>query len=239
MADRVRAGLYLRCSTPDQHPENQLPDLDRRAEYEQWQVMDRYVDAGQSGKKASRPELDRMLADAREHRFDLVLVWSVSRFGRNMVASVMHTHELLELRIRVVFLKEGIDTSTPIGRGVAAMLAALAEQELEEKRARVIAGVDRVKATRRNGVKGTERTKSGKPIGRPRVPIDRDLVLRLRASGASIHKIAKKLPTWTDSKGRVRHFNRRAVQRCLAGVQNLAPGDAPQQGGIACPEVSV
>lgn len=231
----VRAGLYLRCSTVEQHPENQLPDLDRRADFERWEVFDHYVDAGVSGARARRPELDRLMLDARAHRFDVVLVWSVSRFGRNMVASVLCMNELLELGIRLVFLKEGIDSSTPIGRGVAAMLAGLAEAQLEEIRARVRAGLDRVKATRRDGRRGTERTRTGRPIGRPRVPVDQFLVERLRAAGLSLREIATKLPTWTDSKGKVHKVNRRAVQRCLAGAHNPTPSGVPQAGETTGP----
>jgi DNA invertase Pin-like site-specific DNA recombinase len=235
----IRAGLYLRCSTVEQHPENQLPDLDRRAEYERWVVFDRYVDAGVSGARASRPALDRLLGDAKAHRFDVVLVWSVSRFGRDMIASVLHMHELLELGIRLVFLKEGIDSSTPIGRGCAAMLAALAEQELEEKRARVRAGMERVKATRRDGRKGTERTRTGRPLGRPRVPLDSALVMRLHVEGLTLRAIAAKMPPWTDAKGKVHRVNRRAVQRCLArGAHNPAPEGATQPPATTRPSAS-
>ena len=43
-----------------------------------------YVDAGVSGAKDSRPELNRLMADAKRRRFDVVLVWKLDRFGRSM-----------------------------------------------------------------------------------------------------------------------------------------------------------
>lgn len=60
-----RVGLYARTSTCDQHPEAQLDPLRRYAEHCGLEVVGVYVDAGQSGAKASRPALDEVLAAAR------------------------------------------------------------------------------------------------------------------------------------------------------------------------------
>jgi DNA invertase Pin-like site-specific DNA recombinase len=83
--------------------------------------------------------------DARRTRFGVVVCWSISRFGRSMVNAVLAMHELTELGIRLVALQQSVDTGTVIGRGVAALLAALAEAELEEKRERVKAGIRRAR----------------------------------------------------------------------------------------------
>jgi len=144
--ESIRAALYLRVSTDEQHAENQLPELERFAEAHGWEIANRYVDQGESGAKASRPAIDRLLADARRGRFNVVLCWSISRFGRSMVNAVLAMHELTELGIRLVALQQAVDTGTVVGRGVAALLAALAEAELEEKRERVKAGIRRVRA---------------------------------------------------------------------------------------------
>jgi DNA invertase Pin-like site-specific DNA recombinase len=45
-------------------------------------AADEYVDAGVSGAKDSRPELDRLMADVKRRRFDVGLVWKLDRFGR-------------------------------------------------------------------------------------------------------------------------------------------------------------
>ena len=98
-----------------------------------------------------------------------------------MVNSVLAMHELTELGVRLVALQQSVDTGTVVGRGVAALLAALAEAELEEKRARVKAGIRRVRA-------------KGKRWGAPKkhvVPIDR--VEAMRAAGKSFAEIADEL----------------------------------------------
>ena len=53
-----------------------------------WRVTGEYVDTGWSGAKASRPELDRLMKDARQRRFDAVLVWKLDRWGQSLVASL-------------------------------------------------------------------------------------------------------------------------------------------------------
>jgi len=177
----MKAALYLRVSTEDQHAENQLPELERHAQAHGWQVYKQYADNGESGSKAHRPALDRLMDDARRRRFDVVVCWSISRFGRSMVNAVLAMHELTELGIRLVALQQAVDTGTVVGRGIAALLAALAEAELEEKRERVKAGIRRVRA-------------KGQRWGAPKkhvVPVDQ--VERRLATGESLGQIATNL----------------------------------------------
>ena len=71
-----RAGLYMRVSTVDQHPETQLHDLRQMAAQRSYaMIVQEYTDRI-SGAKARRPGLDQMMADARRGRFDVVLVWA-------------------------------------------------------------------------------------------------------------------------------------------------------------------
>src|ERR1700761_376190 len=86
-----RAAIYLRVSTLDQHPENQLHDLRQLSTQRCYQVTQEYIDKI-SGAKAKRPGLDQMLADARRGRFDVVLVWAFDRMAR----SVRHFLEVLD-----------------------------------------------------------------------------------------------------------------------------------------------
>jgi len=174
-----KAGLYIRVSTPDQRPELQIPDLEHMAAAKQWPVVDRYIDHGVGGAREHRPELDRMMEDVRSGRINAVVCWSVSRFGRSMVNAVMLMDELRKREVVTFFYQQGLDTSTPVGRGVCALLAALAEAELEENRERTILGIQ---AARERG------KQPGRP---PHTDIDLDRVLRLRADGLSWPKIQK------------------------------------------------
>src|SRR5207249_8291629 len=77
-----RAALYLRTSTADQSPEMQRYDLERLAAQRGFVIVETYVDQA-SGAKARRPGLERMMADARHAKFDVVLVWASDRLARS------------------------------------------------------------------------------------------------------------------------------------------------------------
>jgi DNA invertase Pin-like site-specific DNA recombinase len=158
----------------------QTRELQEYCERRGWQVVGEYVDNGVSGTKDSRPELNRLMADAHKRRFDAVVVWKFDRFAR----SVSHLLRALEtfkaLGIEFVSLSEQVDTSTPTGKMVFTVLGAVAELERS-----LIA--ERVRAGLRNA-----RSK-GKKLGRPRVAVDASRIAALRAQGASYRAIATKL----------------------------------------------
>jgi DNA invertase Pin-like site-specific DNA recombinase len=136
-----------------------------------------YVDAGVSGTKEKRPELDKLMADAHRRRFDVVAVWKFDRMAR----SVSHLLRVLETfkaqGIEFVSFSEQMDTSTPAGKMVFTVLGAVAELE----RSLI---VERVKAGLRNA-----RAK-GKRLGRPRTILDTKRIATLRAQGVGWKRIA-------------------------------------------------
>ena len=178
----MRTALYARVSTTDQTCEMQLRELREYAARRGWQVVGEYVDTGWSGAKASRPELDRLMQDARRRRFDAVLVWKLDRWGRSVADCVRSLQELASLGVRFLAVTQNLDTdqSNPMSRFLLHILAAVSEFEREMIRERVVAGI-------RNA-----RTK-GKTLGRPKRAIRRDEALRLRASGLSYRQIAARL----------------------------------------------
>jgi DNA invertase Pin-like site-specific DNA recombinase len=74
----MRAAVYARVSTTDQTTDNQLIELRRYVGERGWQLAE-YVDEGVSGAKQKRPELDRLLKDARCRQLDVLIVWSLDR----------------------------------------------------------------------------------------------------------------------------------------------------------------
>src|ERR1041385_3521644 len=90
-----RAALYMRISTKGhgQTTDTQAVALRDYAQHRGFQVIDEYRDEGISGAKDRRPELDRMMADARRRRFDAVLVARFDRFARST------KHLVLALRV--------------------------------------------------------------------------------------------------------------------------------------------
>ena len=75
-----RAVIYTRASTIDQHPETQIYDLGEMAKQRGYQIVHEYTDKI-SGSKSKRAGLDQLMADARRHRFDVVLVWAFDRMA--------------------------------------------------------------------------------------------------------------------------------------------------------------
>jgi len=80
----MRVAIYARVSTTVQDAGLQTRDLRQFADARGWQIEGEYVDAGVSGAKDSRPQLNRLMADAKRRRFDVVLVWKLDRFGRSL-----------------------------------------------------------------------------------------------------------------------------------------------------------
>ena len=90
----VRTAIYARVSTANngQDPKMQTRELQEYCERRGWKVSGEYVDEGISGAKDSRPELNKLMADAHRRRFDAIVVWRFDRFAR----SVSHLLRALE-----------------------------------------------------------------------------------------------------------------------------------------------
>ncbi len=185
----MRTALYARVSTANgQSPEMQLRELREYVARRGWEIADEYVDVGISGAREKRPQLDRLLADARRRRFDAVVVWRYDRFARSLRQLVNALEEFRALGIDFVSLREGVDTSTPNGRLVFGIFASIAEFERELIRDRVRAGLRNARA-------------KGKRLGRPRAIVDAARVAALRRGGASWRAIGARLGV---SRGTVR-----------------------------------
>lgn len=77
----MRVAIYARVSTSDQNCSMQLSELRVYARARGWEIAGEYVDTGWSGSKASRPELDRLMKDARLRKVDCILVWKLESVG--------------------------------------------------------------------------------------------------------------------------------------------------------------
>jgi len=173
----MKAALYIRCSKPDaaelQNPKVQEGPLRDLARQRGWEIFEVYADQA-SGAKEDREGLKRLLADARRGAFQVVMVWRFDRFARTVRQLVLALEEFQALGIDFVSHQESLDTSTPMGKAVFTIIAAMAELERSVLRDRVRAGLA---YARTNG------TRSGKEIGRPRRIFRRDEVRQLRDEG--------------------------------------------------------
>ena len=192
-----RAGLYIRVSTLDQHPETQLHELRQFASQRGCQIVEEYTDHGVSGTKARRPALDRLLTDANRRRFDVVLVWSCDRLARNTKHFLQVLDELNELGIQFLSQREAIDTDGPLGRAIVVIISAVAELERSLIVERVRAGMRRAKL-------------DGRRIGRTPLDVNHAALVKDRLSGMSLTHVAKK---YGLSRASVVRFVREAQTR--------------------------
>src|SRR5205823_11255826 len=138
----------------DQTPETQLESLRAYAAARGW-IATEFVDHGISGAKEKRPALDGMMATARARKIDVIACVKLDRLARSTHHLVTLAKELEALGVELVVLDQAIDTTTPAGRLLFHVLAAIAEFERDLIRERVIAGVRRARA-------------QGRHLGRPR-----------------------------------------------------------------------
>ena len=188
MASALRVAIYCRVSTAHQDDEAQHAELVALAKRSGWQVVRTYreVVSGTKGVDA-RPQLQKLLLEARQRKFDKVIVWSADRLARSMRHLVNVLHELHSCEVEIFSYRQGVDTSTPMGSMLWQFLGIFAEFEHGIRRERQAVGISRAKA---NGVH----------FGRPPVSkAKRGQILELRKSGQGINKIARQLRVGTGS----------------------------------------
>jgi len=177
----MRTAIYARVSTTvRQDAGMQTREMREFTEARGWKLADEYVDSGVCGAKDSRPELNRLMADAKRRKFDVVLVWKLDRFGRSLRHLVNALAEFEALGIAFVSLTDNLDLSTPAGRLMFQIIGAMGEFERGLIQERVRAGMRNARA-------------KGARIGRPRMIVDAAKIDTLRASGLSWPSIAREM----------------------------------------------
>lgn len=193
----MRVAAYVRVSTPDQSTDFQVQEITDYVARRGWELVETYSDVA-SGKKARRPGLNRLMADARRRRFDAVVVWKMDRFGRSLRDCLNNLDELEGLGVRFIDITQGIDTdeSNPAGRFLLQILGAAAEFERTLIVERSKAGLLKYKKDYEAGKVGRSvhsRTGKDLPPHRPRRVFDRLEVVRLKEEGLSLREIAKRM----------------------------------------------
>lgn len=147
-----RVGLYARVSTAHQGTglEAQIRALNEYCKLNNIQESELFTDENQSGTKASRPALDRLMTAVSNGEISSVVVYSFSRFAR----SVTHLLSALEVfktkEVGFVSLTEKIDTATPIGKAVFVIISAISQLERDLIAERVRNGLANARAKGRH-----------------------------------------------------------------------------------------
>lgn len=146
--ERKRVAIYIRVSTLDQAREGYSLDAQERT-LKKWCndrkyiIYDLYADKGISGKDIEhRPDMNRLLKDARERKFDVILFWALSRFTRSVSDLYLTMENFQKLDIDMVSYTEVFDTSTPMGRAMIGVVGVFAQLERELTSERVSAALE-------------------------------------------------------------------------------------------------
>lgn len=212
----MKAAIYARISTPDQHLESQLYDLRQLAERRGYSVVQEYTDRGICGAKARRAGLDALLADARRLQFSVVLVAAFDRMARSTKHFLEIIDEFDHLGIEFISAREAIDTTGPLGRMFITLIGSIAELERSLIVERIRAGMRRAKL-------------EGQRLGRTPLVIDHESLVRDRLSGMSLTNVSNK---YGVSRASVVRFVRNG-QRQFEGNRKFQPTEAEIAAQVA------
>ena len=147
----IKVAIYARISTDNlgQDVDRQLHEVRAYCERMEYEVVDEYVDEGFARTTRNRPALDKLIKDARQRKFKLVVSDELSRFAGTPALLLNLLEELKVWNCHLCSVKEGISTDTAMGEMVATMLSAISKMELFNISHRVKSGI--ANARRKNG----------------------------------------------------------------------------------------
>ena len=135
---KLRATFYARVSSDS---EEQATSVVNQVDYftnlmksvPNWTFINGYIDEGTSGKSVNkRDAFLKMVEDAKNDKFDLILTKSVPRFARNTLDSIKYTQELLKYSVGVYFLNDNINTFLPDSEFRLTLMASIAQDDLRK-----------------------------------------------------------------------------------------------------------
>lgn len=162
---KMKGVLYLRVSTDEtrQDIENQRTPLKKLSEALGIEITAEYIDYA-SGGNPNRPEFQRMMMDARSHKFDIILIWALDRFSREGILNTLSYLKILRSnKIALKSLQESwLDTRDEgVGELFVAIFSWVAEQERKRLSERIKAGLKGKKNVGKRGKDKKKRKKGG------------------------------------------------------------------------------
>ncbi|MFW9875837.1 MAG: recombinase family protein [Candidatus Thorarchaeota archaeon] len=129
----MRAAIYARVSTEEQAQnfsiDNQIERLQKYCSDKGYIIYEEYIDAGYSGTTLKRPAFSRMMDDAREKLFDIILVYKIDRLFRSNRHMYNTLAEFEDLGIQFASVTELFDTTSAMGKAYLGMASTFAELE--------------------------------------------------------------------------------------------------------------
>lgn len=146
MINTNKVAIYVRVSTTSQAEEGysideQRDKLEAYCKIKDWSVYDVYTDGGFSGSNTNRPAIERLIKDAKNKKFDTVLVYKLDRLSRSQKDTLYLIEDIfIKNNIAFLSLQENFDTSTPFGKAMIGLLSVFAQLEREQIKERMQLG---------------------------------------------------------------------------------------------------
>ena len=145
----LRVTDYARVSTDHKEQKKSLQNqIEHFKDYilsnPNWTYIEGYVDAGITGTSdIKRDQFMKMIEDAKQDKFDLIITKEISRFSRNTLDSIKYTRELLKDGVAVLFVNDNINTALPDSELRLTIMASMAQDEIRRLSERVKFGMNR------------------------------------------------------------------------------------------------
>lgn len=139
----IKIAAYCRVSTDKEDQANSFQAQQRYfTQYIQhnpdWELYEIYADEGITGTSTKkRAQFNRMISDAYDEKFSIILTKEVSRFSRNILDTISYTRELKEIGVEVKFILDGIHTMEPDSELRLSIMASIAQEESRKTSERV------------------------------------------------------------------------------------------------------
>jgi site-specific DNA recombinase len=148
MTKKPKVAIYSRVSTEEQAKEGlsveaQIDKCKSFCNSRDWEIFKIYKDAGYSAGSLNRPALELLLRDAKENKFDIILVYKIDRFSRKLKDLIMVLEELKEKNVNFTSVTEQIDTTSAMGEAFFQIIGVFAQLERGMVRERVELAFDR------------------------------------------------------------------------------------------------
>ena len=179
----MKVAIYARISTDNlgQDVDRQLHEVRAYCERMEYEIVDEYIDEGFARTTRNRPALDKLIKDARQRKFKLVVSDELSRFAGTPALLLNLLEELKLWNCHLCSVKEGISTDTAMGEMVATMLSAISKMELFNISHRVKSGI--ANARRKNGGEWGKKTNLTDEV--------KEQILEKREQGWGFRKLTK------------------------------------------------
>ena len=144
----LRVVFYARVSTDHLDQQNSLHNqkdyfINLIKKNKHWEFVSGYIDEGISGTSVKkRNSFLKMLDDAKNNKFDLIVTKEISRFSRNTLDSIKYTRELLSYGVAVLFVNDNINTALSDSELRLTIMASMAQDEIRRLSERVKFGMN-------------------------------------------------------------------------------------------------